>query len=51
MNEALPPVGQPQPVPHSVLKKVFFITCIVVFLCAIVFLIYQNGKSIYDNGI
>jgi hypothetical protein len=29
-----------------------FLACIILFaIAAIVFLIYQNGKSIYDNGI
>ena len=32
-------------------RKAFIVACIVIFLLFIVFLIYQNGKSIYGNGI
>ena len=46
-------------VPASHLKKniypmarhILLITAIVFGLCVIVFLIHQNGKSIYDNGL
>lgn len=37
--------------PYLWLRRLFFILCIVVFLLALLFLIYYNGKSIYDNGI
>lgn len=53
MNEELsttqiPRAGESSP---SFLRKAFFVLCIIVLLCLILFLIYQNGKSIYDNGI
>lgn len=35
----------------TVFRKLFFIVLIVVFLLALLFLVYQNGKSIYANGI
>jgi Trk-type K+ transport system membrane component len=39
------------PVFYSILRKVFFVVVISLFLLAILYLIYHNGKSIYDNGI
>lgn len=36
---------------YPFLRKLFFWACIIVFLLVILFLVYQNGKSIYDNGI
>lgn len=37
--------------PHAFLRRSFFVVMIIFFVVVIVFLVYQNGKSIYDNGI
>ena len=36
---------------YPVVRHIFLIVCILASLAIIVFLLYQNGKSIYDNGI
>lgn len=36
---------------YPFVRKLFFISCIILFFILIIFLIYYNGKSIYDNGI
>jgi ABC-type phosphate transport system permease subunit len=36
---------------YPALRHLFLIICILLTLAIIVFLIYQNGKSIYENGI
>lgn len=36
---------------HPRLRKLFFALAIVVFIVIFLFLVYQNGKSIYVNGI
>lgn len=42
-------IGSPSP--HVWLRRLFYVACIIVFLLAILYLIYYNGKSIYANGI
>jgi len=36
---------------YPFLRKLFFAFIIIALIAVAVFLIYQNGKSIYDNGI
>lgn len=36
---------------YPIFLRSFLIFCIIFFLLVIVFLLYQNGKSIYDHGI
>lgn len=36
---------------YPTLRKIFFSLVILFFVVIAVFLVYQNGKSIYDNGI
>lgn len=47
--------SQPGPVPPSSiygsLRKLLFVIFIAALLMALVYLVYQNGKSIYANGI
>jgi hypothetical protein len=35
----------------SIIRKLFFILSILFFLGVLLFLVYYNGKSIYDHGI
>lgn len=57
MNEQSTPLQtentpQPQSPPtHSFLHKMLFFFFVVLFLTALVYLVYHNGKSIYVNGI
>ncbi len=32
-------------------RHILLVACVLLALCIIVFLIHQNGKSIYDNGL
>lgn len=36
---------------HKVFRHFILISCILLAISIIIFLIYQNGKSIYDQGI
>lgn len=36
---------------HSFLRKTLLVVVVLFFILVIVFLVYQNGKSIYDNGL
>ena len=36
---------------YPTIRHVFLILCILLTIAIIVFLFYQNGSSIYDNGI
>lgn len=36
---------------HIVARHIFLILCVLLTIFIFLFLIYQNGKSIYDNGI
>lgn len=46
-NKVTPPVNNIYPF----LRKMLFGITILLFTVVILFLIYQNGKSIYDNGL
>lgn len=58
MENMTPEIMQPQQVgptatshAYMLLRKAFFVIVIIVFLLTLIYLIYQNGKSIYANGI
>jgi hypothetical protein len=53
MSNSLYPSSNPSPSVniYPALRKLFFIFIIIFFLGLALFLIYQNGKSIYDHGI
>lgn len=36
---------------HTVARHLFLTLCVLLALSIVLFLIYQNGKSIYDKGI
>ena len=36
---------------YPIVRHFFLIVCILAFVAIIALLFYQNGKSIYDNGI
>ena len=36
---------------YAFMRRLFFVGVIVVSIIVIFYLLYQNGKSIYDNGI
>ena len=36
---------------YPVVRHIFLVTAVLCALSIIVFLMYQNGKSIYDNGL
>lgn len=36
---------------YPIVRHIFLVACILASLAIIMFLFYQNGKSIYDNGI
>lgn len=36
---------------YPILRTIFIILCIILVVGLVAFLIYQNGKSIYDNGL
>jgi hypothetical protein len=36
---------------YPILRHVFLIFCILLTVLIVFFLMYQNGKSIYENGI
>lgn len=42
---------QPSAPSHSFLHRMLFFFFVVLFLAALVYLVYHNGKSIYVNGI
>lgn len=42
---------QPVTNTYTSLRKIFFVLVILFFSVLMLFLIYQNGKSIYDNGL
>jgi hypothetical protein len=51
MDESLPSELQPTPSTHSFLRILFLTLSIVFFVGVILYLLYHNGKSIYDNGL
>lgn len=36
---------------YSVARRIILVSCVLFALFLIIFLMHQNGKSIYDNGI
>lgn len=36
---------------YPTIRHIFLLACTLAFLAVLVLLLYQNGKSIYDNGI
>ncbi len=36
---------------YPIIRHAFLILCVVLIISIILFLFYQNGKSIYDNGL
>lgn len=36
---------------YPVIRTAFLVICVVLVACVTLFLIYQNGKSIYETGI
>lgn len=42
---------QPSAPAHSFLHKMLFFFFVVLFVTALAYLVYHNGKSIYVNGI
>lgn len=36
---------------YKLFRRLFFILCIVFFIAIALFLLYYNGKSIYENGL
>ena len=36
---------------YPVMRHIFLFACVVLTLAIIIFLTYQNGKSIYDKGL
>jgi hypothetical protein len=36
---------------YPIARQIILVTCIIFSICLIIFLMQQNGKSIYDNGI
>ena len=51
------PIGDETSNPHTkknlypFIRHIFLIACICACVAIFIFLFYQNGKSIYDNGI
>ncbi len=36
---------------YPLVRHILLVACVLLTVCLVIFLIHQNGKSIYDNGI